>query len=341
LLVRKADGDWHFCIDYRALNDLTIKDKYPILVIDELLNELHGAKIFFMLDLRVGYHQIRVHKDDIPNTAFRIHEGHYEFVVMPFGLTNAPATFQGLMNDLFRPHLWKFILVFFDDILVHSKSWKDHLSHLHTVLTILSTNSLFAKESKCRFGVTSVDYLGHVISEQGVSVDPSKIIVVLEWPTPTIIKGVRGFLGLAGYYQKFIRNFGAIVASLNQLLSKDGFKWNDMAEKAFNDLKQALTSPPVLALPDFTQPFIIECDACGIGIGVVLSQNNHPIAYFSEALKGSALTLSTYEKKMLAIVKSINKWRPYLLGKPFTVHTDQQSLKYLLEQRITTPVQTH
>jgi hypothetical protein len=341
LLVRKADGDWHFCIDYRALNDLTIKDKYPILVIDELLNELHGAKIFFMLDLRVGYHQIRVHEDDIPNTAFRIHEGHYEFVVMPFGLTNAPATFQGFMNDLFRPHLWKFILVFFDDILVHSKSWKDHLSHLHTVLTILSTNSLFAKESKCRFGVTSVDYLGHVISEQGVSVDPSKIIVVLEWPTPTIIKGVRGFLGLAGYYQKFIRNFGAIVASLNQLLSKDGFKWNDMAEKAFNDLKQALTSPPVLALPDFTQPFIIECDACGIGIGVVLSQNNHPIAYFSEALKGSALTLSTYEKKMLAIVKSINKWRPYLLGKPFTVHTDQQSLKYLLEQRITTPVQTH
>jgi hypothetical protein len=147
-------------------------------------------------------------------------------------------------------------------------------------------------------------------------------------------------LGLAGYYQKFIWNFGAIVSSINQLLSKDGFKWNDMAEKTFNDLKQALTSPPVLALPDFTQPFVIECDACGIGIGVVLSQNNHPIAYFSEALKGLALTLSTYEKEMLAIMKSINKWRPYLLGKPFTVHTDQQSLKYLLEQHITTPAQT-
>jgi hypothetical protein len=147
-------------------------------------------------------------------------------------------------------------------------------------------------------------------------------------------------LGLAGYYQKFIWNFGAIVSSINQLLSKDGFKWNNMAEKTFNDLKQALTSPPVLALPDFTQPFVIECDACGIGIGVVLSQNNHPIAYFSEALKGLALTLSTYKKEMLAIMKSINKWRPYLLGKPFTVHTDQQSLKYLLEQHITTPAQT-
>ena len=259
---------------------------------------------------------------------------------MPFGLTNAPATFQGLMNDLFRSHLRKFILVFFDDILVYSKSWDDHLSHLHTVLTILSTNSLLAKESKCRFGVTSVDYLGHVISEQGVSVDLSKIIAVLEWPTPTTVKGVRGFLGLAGYYRKFIRNFGTIAAPLNQLLSKDGFKWNDMAEKAFNDLKQALTSPPVLALPDFTQPFVIECDACGVGLGAVLSQNNCPIAYYSEALKGSTLILSTYEKEMLAIVKSIKKWRPYLLGKPFIVRTDQQSLKYLLEQRITTPAQT-
>jgi hypothetical protein len=147
-------------------------------------------------------------------------------------------------------------------------------------------------------------------------------------------------LGLAGYYRKFIRNFGAIAASLNQLLSKDGFKWNEMAEKSFNELKQALTSPPVLALPDFTQPFVIECDACGVGIGAVLSQNNRPIAYFSEALKGSTLTLSTYEKEMLAIVKSIKKWRPYLLGKPFIVRTDQQSLKYLLEQRIITPAQT-
>jgi hypothetical protein len=185
-----------------------------------------------------------------------------------------------------------------------------------------------------------VDYLGHVISEQGVSVDPSKIVAVLEWPTPTTVKGVRGFLGLAGYYRKFIRNFSTIAAPLNQLLSKDGFKWNDMAEKAFNDLKQALTSPPVLALPDFTQPFVIECDACGVGLGAVLSQNNRPIAYYSEALKGSTLILSTYEKEMLAIVKSIKKWRPYLLGKPFIVRTDQQSLKYLLEQRITTPAQT-
>ena len=206
---------------------------------------------------------------------------------------------------------------------MYSKSWEEHLTHLNQVLSILSANQLFAKESKCQFGVSTVNYLGHVISEEGVAVDQNKIKAVVDWPRPKNIKGVRGFLGLAGYYKKFIRHFGSIAALLTQLLQKDGFHWTQASEDAFIKLKTALTTPLVLGLPDFTQPFVVECDACGIGLGAILSQNNRPIAYYSEALKGTALTLSTYEKEMLALVKSVRKWHPYLLGKPFTVRTDQ------------------
>ncbi|KAJ0668240.1 putative nucleotidyltransferase, Ribonuclease H [Helianthus annuus] len=340
LLVKKSDGTWRFCVDYRALNDITIKDKYPIPVIDELLDELFGATVFSKLDLRSGYHQIRVRDQDICKTAFRTHEGHYEFVVMPFGLTNAPATFQSLMNDLFRPYLRKFVLVFFDDILVYSKTREDHLLHLSTVLGILEANQLYAKMSKCCFGVFQVNYLGHVISSDGVAVDTSKVKAVLEWPTPKNAKGVRGFLGLAGYYRKFIRHFGIIAAPLHKLVGRGPFFWDDAAEKAFQLLKKALTSTPTLGLPDWSQPFTLECDASGLGIGAILTQQGRPIAYYSAPLKGAMLAWSTYEKEMLAVVKAVRKWRPYLLGRSFVVKTDHMSLKYLLEQRVSTPAQT-
>ena len=308
----KPDGSWRFCVDYRALNDRTIKDKFPIPVVDELLDELKGAIFFTKIDLRSGYYQVRMHVGDIEKTAFRTHQGLFEFLVMPFGLTNAPATFQALMNEVLGPFLRRFVLVFFDDILIYSTSWADHLKHVKAVFQLLRQHNLFVKRSKCSFGATSVGYLGHIISEHGVAMDPSKVATVEDWPRPRTVRALRGFLGLTGYYRKFIASYDAVISPLTALLKKEAFSWSVDAERAFLDLKRVLMSAPLLQLLDFSLKFVVDCDASGSGFGAVLHQGDGAIAFFSRPVAAHHAKLPAYERELIGLVKAVRHWRPYL-----------------------------
>ncbi|XP_047943092.1 uncharacterized protein LOC125189916 [Salvia hispanica] len=325
LLVRKKDGTFRFCVDYRALNTATVPNHFPIPTADELFDELGAACFFTELDLRSGYHQIRMHHNDVFKTAFRTHEGHYEFLVMLFGLTNAPSTFQATMNIIFKQFLRKSVIVFFDDILIYSATLEEHAIHLSEVLSILALHKFFVKLSKCSFCSNSVDYLGHLIMDGVLKADPKKIESMSAWPTPKNIKQLRGFLSLTGYYRHFIRHYAMIAAPLTKLLKKDAFHWSTSAEDSFIALKFAMTTAPVLHLPDFNKPFYLETDASNVGIGAVLLQDEHPLAFYSKKLGLRRRSASTYHKELYAIVEAVQKWRQYLLGREFIIHSDQKS----------------
>lgn len=339
VMVRKKDGSWRLCVDYRELNSQTVKNKFPMPIIEDLLDELHGAKIFSKLDLRSGYHQIRMNEKDMHKTAFRTHMGHYEYQVMPFGLTNAPATFQSLMNQVLRPFLRKFVLVFFDDILIYSQNQEEHLEHLKLVMQVLEENNLVIRLKKCAFGLSEVAYLVHIISKKGVATDPRKVDKITGWPIPTDVTELRKFLGMTGYYRRFIKGYGLICRPMHDMLKKQGFQWGPEQTAAFNELKNKMVSSAVLAMPDFNKEFVIEADACGTGIGAVLMQSGRPISFFSKALGPKAAGQSVYEKEAIAIMEAIKKWRHYILEGKLIIRTDQKSLKFMMNQRLVEGIQ--
>jgi transposase InsO family protein len=340
ILVQKKDLTWCLCIDYWRLNTLTVARKFPLPVIDELIDELTGARWFSKLDLCAGYHQIRLAPGEEYKTAFHTHSGQLEYKVMSFGLSGAPATFQAAMNTTLQSVLRKHALVFFDDILVYSSTLEQHVDHLQSVLALLRRDKWQVKLSKCSFGQNSLAYLGHIINGDGVATDPSKIKEISNWHTPSCVKELRSFLGLAGYYRKFVCHFGVIAKPLTQLLKKNTiYTWSPDADAAFNLLKQSLVSAPVLAIPDFSLPFVVDTDASDRGIGAVLQQHGHPLAYLSKPLGTRTSGLSTYEKEYLAILMAVDHWRAYLQHDEFIIRTDQRSLVHLEEQRLSTPWQ--
>jgi hypothetical protein len=333
LLVPKKDGTWRMCVDCRAINNITVKYRHPIPRLDDMLDELHGSCIFTKIDLKSGYHQIRMKEGDEWKTAFKTKYGLYEWLVMPFGLTNAPSTFMRLMNHALRAFLGRFVVVYFDDILVYSKSLDEHIDHLHCVHTVLRKEKLYANLKKCSFCLDKVVFLGFVVGAKGITVDEEKVKAIKEWPTPKSITEVRSFHGLASFYRRFVKDFSTLAAPLTEIVKKSvGFKWGSEQDRAFIEIKERLCGAPLLALPDFSKTFEIECDASGIGIGAVLMQEKRPIAYFSEKLNGAVLNYPTYDKELYALVRALETWQHYLWPKEFVIHTDHESLKHLKGQ---------
>lgn len=336
LFVGKKDGSLRMCCDWRRLNSQTIKSRYPLPRIDHLLDQLFGSALFTALDLTAGYHQILINPEDVPKTAFTTPFGHYQFKVMSFGLCNAPATFQQVMNKVFAPLLGKGVLVYMDDILIHAANSDEHCALLEQVMVILTEHDFYCRLPKCEFEQKELQYLGHIVGAEGVKVNPAKTRVVEQWPTPRSVREVRSFLGLANYFRRFVQGFALLTAPLVRLTRKGLVwhpdTWDDKCQKSFDGVKHALTHAPVLALPDFSRPMEVICDASLTGVGAVLMQDGNPLAYESKRLDDAQVKWTTTEQELWAVYHALTLWRCYLEGVKFTVVTDHNPLVHLPTQ---------
>ncbi|MCO5554277.1 hypothetical protein L7F22_007805 [Adiantum nelumboides] len=322
---QKKDGSWRMCIDYRALNKSTIKNRFPIRRIDDILDQLQGGSMFSRIDLKSGYHQIHIRPEDVHKTALRTTFGLYEFLVIPFGLANALATFNRMMGRIFRPHI-NYVGTFFDDMIVFSKSEEEHRDHLTVVFNELRKNRLLINAKKSEFFLEEFTFLDTLFQR-------AKVEAIKSWPDLKIVHDIRSFLGLCSYYKRFIRHFAEIASPLHALTLKGvTFKWTTKEIIAFKHLKEKLTSDPVVILPDLLKPFVVQCDACGNSLGAVLMQDGRVVVYESRVFCNREKTLQIYEKEMLAVMHALYDWKHFLLGADFIVQTDHQTLRYFLTQ---------
>ena len=335
--VPKKGGELRPCVDYRGLNSITIKNRFPLPLLDNMIDRLSGAKIFTKIDLRGAYNLVRVRKGDEWKTAFRCRYGHFEYAVMPFGLTNAPAVFQGMMNDILADYLDHFVINYLDDILVYSSDPETHTTHVRKVLERLLQHQLYVKAEKCSFDQTEVTFLGFVISSKGIRMDPEKTSAIRDWSMPNSLSSLRSFLGFANFYRRFISNYSIIAAPLTSLTSTTKpFVWNDEATKAFRLLQKALQDDVTLQYPDYSQQFVLQTDASDLGIGAVLLQNDRPVAFHSRKLTDAESNYAAYDKELLAIVSAFSHWRHHLVGSshPIIVQSDHQNLRYFAQKQI-------
>ncbi|XP_040994264.1 uncharacterized protein LOC121240799 [Juglans microcarpa x Juglans regia] len=332
LLMPKKDGSWRMCVDSRAINKITVKYRFPIPRLNDMLDMLAGSKVFSKLDLRSGYHQIRVRPGDEWKTAFKTKEGLYEWLVMPFGLSNAPSTFMRVMHQTLKPFIGKFVVVYFDDILLYSQDERQHMEHLREVLSVLRENKLYINLKKCNFLTSRLLFLGFVVGEEGVHVDEEKVRTIREWPRPSTITQVRSFHGLATFYRRFIRNFSTLAAPITECMKKGQLHWGEDQDVSFAAIKEKLSTAPVLALPSFEKLFEVECDASTIGIGAVLSQEGRPVEFFSEKLNEARRKWTVYELEFYAIIRALKHWEHYLIQREFVLYSDHHALKFVNNQ---------